>query len=555
MKRKFFSLTILLIFLSLSFGTAFAQDYSFQVTHQEVNLFINEDGTVSLDYTWDFSNNDFASAIEFVDVGLPNRSYDISTITADINGKPIHDISKADAEYVEGGIGVTLALGADAIPAGQSGRVNLHVGKIENMIYPSTNKEVSDYASTEFIPSWFGSQYCDGTTDYTFTIFLPAGMEPEEPRWHTPKNWPGPDAPQAGFDDNGRVFYRWQISDANGYSKYTFGASYPDRLIPAEAIVTKPPIDFAAIFGFVFQTCFWGLMCGVPVLIIVFSIRSQKKRKLKYLPPKIKIEGHGIKRGLTAVQAAVVMEQPADKILTMILFSTIKKSAASVTSRNPLKIEVEDSLPGNLQEYEKDFLEAMKLSGSKQNKGLQKLMVDLIKSVTKKMKGFSHKETVAYYQNIIDRAWVQVESAETPEVQMKKYDETMDWTMMDRDFEDRTGRVFRTRPIFVPMWWGRYDPTYRPTSSPRPIIGTSGKPSQASLPHLPGSDFAASMVNGVQDFSANVVGNLATFTSGVTNVTNPIPKTSSSGSRGGGGGCACACACAGCACACAGGGR
>ena len=40
-------------------------------------------------------------------------------------------------------------------------------------------------------------------------------------------------------------------------------------------------------------------------------------------------------------------------------------------------------------------------------------MVGLVKSVSQKMKGFSHKET-AYYEDIMRRAWEQVETAETP---------------------------------------------------------------------------------------------------------------------------------------------
>ncbi len=59
--------------------------------------------------------------------------------------------------------------------------------------------------------------------------------------------------------------------------------------------------------------------------------------------------------------------------------------------------------------------------------------------------------------------------------------------------------------------------------------------------------------------SSKVLGDVRSFTSGVTNRTNPVPvaKSSYSGRSSGGGGhsCACACACAGCACACAGGGR
>ena len=83
-------------------------------------------------------------------------------------------------------------------------------------------------------------------------------------------------------------------------------------------------------------------------------------------------------------------------------------------------------------------------------------MVDLVKSLSRKMKGFSRKETVAYYQDIIERAWKQVEAADTPEVKSEKYDEVMEWTMLDKDYDDRTRRVFTGGPVFVPIWWGRY---------------------------------------------------------------------------------------------------
>jgi len=188
------------------------------------------------------------------------------------------------------------------------------------------------------------------------------------------------------------------------------------------------------------------------------------------------------------------------------------------------------------------------------------------------MKGFSRKESIAYYQQIIETAWKQVEAADTPEVKSAKYEEVMDWTMLDRDYDDRTRRTFSGGPVFVPVWWPRYDPSFpsQTGTSSRPAASTpsasgSGGGGGISLPNLPGSDFAASVVKGVQSFSTGVVGSLTDFTSGVTNRTNPLPKPTSTPSstkwRGGGSGgsfhcaCACACACAGCACACAGGGR
>jgi hypothetical protein len=151
-----------------------------------------------------------------------------------------------------------------------------------------------------------------------------------------------------------------------------------------------------------------------------------------------------------------------------------------------------------------------------------------------------------------------VEAAATPEVKSQKFDEALEWTMLDTDYDNRTRRTFQ-QPIFLPRWWGNYDPTYRPTPSASSGGGVFSPTSASSGPRqgLPGADFAASMVTGVQTFSQKVIGNVGAFTEKVTGVTNPPPKPTSSGSRGGSGGrsCACACACAGCACACAGGGR
>jgi hypothetical protein len=144
----------------------------------------------------------------------------------------------------------------------------------------------------------------------------------------------------------------------------------------------------------------------------------------------------------------------------------------------------------------------------------------------------------------------------------------MEWTMLDKDYDDRTRRVF-TGPVFMPNWWPRYDPTYRPvptgggahtSGAPTTSSGGPGGGGGISLPSLPGSTFAASVVRGVQNVSSSVMGNVTEFTSAITNRTNPAPpptKSYSSSGRSGGSGCACACACAcaGCACACAGGGR
>lgn len=550
MKR--IAILILLVALLLSIpSSVLAQNSSFQLVEETVHVYWNDDGTSSLDYLFVFENDPGASPIDFVDVATPSDNYVLSSIFADVDGHPITHIQ--ESEFIDQGI--ELGLGSNAIQPGQMGRVHAFIGTVRDVLYPDDDDE--NYVSAVFAPTRFGSEFANGNTDLTVTFHLPTGVEPNEPRWHSaPSGFP--DTPQTGFDDEGRITYTWRNTSANAWTQYNFGASFPEQYVPAEAVVTPPAFSF----DFNFEALIPFLCIGFFAFFIFLGIYGDRRRKMQYLPPKIAIEGHGIKRGLTAIEAAILMEQPMDKILTMILFSVIKKNVAEVETRDPLEIRVKEPLPEDLRPYETDFLAAFEeKSGAPRRKALQKMMVNLVKGVSNKMKGFSRRETLAYYQDIMKRAWAQVEAADTPEVKSQKFDEVMEWTMLDREYDDRTREVFRGGPVFVPVWWPRYDPGFgrssgAPVSTARPSSAPSGGGS--SMPNLPGSEFAASVVTGVQNFSSGVIGNVSEFTSGVTQVTNPPPKSTSSGrSRGGGGGssCACACACAGCACACAGGGR
>ncbi len=563
-------------------GSVSAQDYHFEISAAEVEVYIEEDGTLSLRYYIEFQNMVGAPPIVYVDIGMPSAYYSMSAISADVDGKAITDIESSP--YATNGF--ALNLGDNAIPSGQSGTVTFWIPGVQNVLTPYDQGDRENYVNFQFSPNWFGSEYDFSTnTEYRVTIILPPEVGNEEGVYYYPENWPGPSEP----DDIGhteaedRIYYSWYTDAANVHTQYIFGAAFPNQYVPEEAIITKPEettVDstgtglgfIESILGF-----FGGNICCFGFGLFFMAIFGWtiyqgtvgvKKRKLKYLPPKMKIEGLGIKRGLTAVEAAILLEQPMDKILTMILFGTLKKEAAIVEQQDPLKLTLSEPLPKGLHSYEQEFLEAFKTPKNKRRAAFQKMIVNLVNSVSKKMKGFSRKETVAYYEDIMRRAWKMIEEADTPEVKSEKYNQTLEWTMLDDEYDERTRRTFTGRPVYVPMWWPRYSPTYR--RSVGGGIGTAriatGKASTAgagkvSLPHIPGSDFAAGVVNGVTGMAAGVVGNLTSFTSGVTSRTNPIPTSSKSGSggfRGGGGGgssCACACACAGCACACAGGGR
>lgn len=557
----------LLLFLGIILipaSAASAQTYAFSLDREVVHLYWESDGTLDIEYEMVFSNAAFADPLDVVDLGLPNDTYSMAGITATINGRPV-DYMDRNSPYLD--IGPAIYFGSHAIRPGDTGTVHVFVEGIQNVLYTDNQDEA--YASAVFSPTYFDSEFVSGRTDLTVAYHLPPGVDPSEPRWHPAPNG-FPDQPTTGFDDDGRITYTWRNARANGHSFYLFGASFPRTYVPAGAIseptfAQRTGISQDTLIGFVVFFCF----CSFIIFIIVISVVSERRRKLRYLPPKVSIAGHGIKRGLTAPEAGILLEQPMDKILTMILFSVVKKGAATVTRRDPLELEVADKLPDDLREYEVMFVEAFREGGrAARRKGLQKMMVALVNSVARKLKGFSKRETVDYYRSIMEQAWKQVQDADTPEVKSKLYTENLEWTMLDRNFDRRTREVF-TGPVFVPHWWGGYDPGYGRTagrtagipsgggkSSGAPSVPTGG--GKVSLPTLPGGDFAASVVGGVQNMAGGLIGSLSDFTGGVTRVTNPPPPPSRSSSGGGGwsgGGSSCACACAGCACACAGGGR
>ena len=585
-KLRLLASFVLIILMFTMVSSVAAQSYTFNLTQVIVNVYWNSDGTLALDYVFTFANDPSGHVIDFVDVGMPNGNFGSlsmpaptavpapgststpSPITgnyADVNG---HPVSLSSDFQGDGPYGFSVDMGAYAIQPGQTGSVHVYVGRITDVLYKDTS-EPDTYVSGDFAPAYFTTAY--GNENLTVIFHLPPGVQSQEPRYHTTQGgWPCADQPATGYDNENRITYTWQCGTASGSTQYTFGASFPKQYVPADAIYTPPPFDFGGFISGIVNNlsgvCCFGffilLFVGAPILSAV----NGNKRKLQYLPPKIQIEGHGIKRGLTAVEAGILMEQPLDKVMTMILFGVVKKNAATVVTRDPLKLQVASPLPADLRDYETDFLQAFANADlAARRKGLQEMTVKLVNSISDKMKGFSRKETLAYYQSIMERAWQQIEAAGTPDVKSQMYEESLEWTMLDKNYDERTRRVF-TGPIFVPMWWGRYDPGYSPVSTGN--ASSVGKTSSVSMPasggrspaSLPGATFAASVVTGVQGFSCRVLGDVKSFTSGVTNRTNPVPvvkssHTSSGGGGGGGHSCACACACAGCACACAGGGR
>ena len=234
MKQRFLALFIVFLLVFGLTTSAFAQSYSLELTEEIIHVYWNADGTMSLDYTFHFKNNPDAHAIEFVDVSLVNDNY--SNISAEVDG---HAVGIEKYEGDDSGIAVDL--GSYAIPAGESGLVHVTIGSIKDVVTPDADD--ANYASAIFSTPWFGSQYMTGNTDLTVVFHLPPNIQADETRYHLPSSWTGEEEPEVSTDEAGRITYTWHDDNANGYTPYTFGASFPSSYLPAAAIVESTSTD------------------------------------------------------------------------------------------------------------------------------------------------------------------------------------------------------------------------------------------------------------------------------------------------------------------------
>lgn len=542
-----------LIFLFLITIPVIFGDYLFNVEVQETHIWVKKDGSCEIWYYIVFNNDISGKPIDVVDIGLPFDTYDLSSATASVNNFPLYDIRKS--EYIP--IGVEIHLGGYIIAPGAKGQLRLKILQKE-MVFVDDRDE--NYASVEFITNFFGSQYVKGESEIDVYLHFPPGVTKDEPRYHKEQ------FTEAGIDKDNIAYYRWFIKQGDISLAYRFGASFPKKYMEDGAVkkvtaMSRIGLFFSNIFRNIFPTpllapCIfpWGII----IFFIILGIISSQKRRFQYFKPELSARGVGIKRGLTAVEAAVLLERPFDKVIAILVFGLLRKGYLQVKTEKPFAVEKIEVKDATYHKYEKDFLESLNEKGIPDRLKAKDAMVSLVKDVQTAMKGFNLYQTRKYYEDIVDSAWKHVENADL--------DTSIDWVMIDKDFDkDFERKLPMDRTIIVPDWYntyhrGYYGTPYIPRGGGRG--GSGGGGSSAGKATLSLKQFAHSVASGFENASHNVVSAADDFTASVTNVTNPQPVSTStskggwsSGRSGGGSSCACACACAGCACACAGGGR
>ena len=536
MRRKelvFLLFATTIITLSLfAIRPAKAQNPDYYFNKEWAKVYINEDGSIDLFYNITITCTRLS--IGYVTVGMPAPNFHIGYVKDFPSGATLTYEDKSSGSYY----GIEIAL-KQRISAGQSATFIL-LANVPQMIYEDTYNPGN--VGLQFIPCWFDRR----VEELRVLIVLPSGVKESEIK--TPK---GLDWDNLLTEDGNYVVY-WERQNVPANYKFDnppFGVSIPQKYVPG--FKKAEP-------GWSLPT--WLLPLGGMIIIMVAGVMIIRSRvKLNYARPRIMAEALGPARGLTAVEAAVVLNLSPLRVLTMILFSLLLKRAIRVTEVEPLiKVEVSKDAPQKLQlrYYELDFMKAVSPDGTLDEKTLARTYLSLKRDVDRKMRGFSREDTVNYYKSIVDKAWTQVTTAGTPELKGDALEQQLDWLLLDEKYKERMEQTFPPDIIILPRpdwWWywhGPRIPPKGPATTRAPTVPSKAKP-------IPGADFANNVVTAVEQSSNRLVKNAESFVNKIL----PAPPVQShepvhhrASCACACASCACACACVSCACACAGGG-
>ncbi|MHA1280986.1 MAG: hypothetical protein ACTSQP_00655 [Promethearchaeota archaeon] len=613
MKNKLIMILIVInIFLIISapVGSVKAQDYSFDVDSEIVNVYIEKDGSITIEYWITFTCHQGAHPIDYADIGFPNKYYDINSVKADVDGNEVK--VTGPSPYID--IGVEIYLGQNSIDPGET--ATLHVkGNNPKMVYE--DYEDTSMASVMFSPTWFDSEFCSKFDYLEVNFYFPDGVKDgNEVKYYFEKY------SSYSRDNDGNLIFTWKKKDVP-MQQYTFGVAFPKKYVDSYEPWTANPqlisivvgtltiisiigiiggggyllyvyhkeykkryyppkpklttsgmfatIFFFAFFAGFFFIIFWALF-GDIILILGFFLfiligfgtlgyavfKALNKTKLPYIKPDMKIDCAGVNKNLTVIEAAIIQNIPLNKVVFLIIFSLIRTGHLKIVSTNPLKFKVVSKKGiSRMRAYQRRFLNSIRTSGEKKGtiseNALKKILVNLIRATYRKMSGYDLKATIRYYQIKIEKAWEAVKKMPS-EVDWKEIEDYYEYLILDDHFTKKSekylgNKYYRNRPYYYDNYYlyHYYYPRYYSH-----YHGGSSTPPKSKINIFTFSD---SIVKGIEDLSNSIVSNFSSFADKIINTVAPPQKTSGSGRGYHGGGCACACACAGCACACAGGGR
>ncbi|UYN91415.1 MAG: hypothetical protein KIT70_08625 [Anaerolineales bacterium] len=217
------------------------------------------------------------------------------------------------------------------------------------------------------------------------------------------------------------------------------------------------------------------LLAFVPLLGLLGWAAWRRARAAGYRPAVARIEGGGVKRGLTPPEAAVLLGRPINITLTLLLFELLRKGILRQTHGEPFTVEVEEAfrthglaltaqqrgerrrlaaqaINAALHAFEEPFLEIIET-----HPGVPVRQLDLgvavqplVRYVAGRAGGYSLDETRTYYDLIIDRAPKEARSDGKLTFDRERiFNRNLGWVLLGADF---LSVLDQPDYSYVPQW-------------------------------------------------------------------------------------------------------
>lgn len=225
------------------------------------------------------------------------------------------------------------------------------------------------------------------------------------------------------------------------------------------------------------------------ILLLAFPFVGVLRRERKdlgkdYQHAEMRFEGGGVKRGLGAAEAAVLLGEPFNLTLALIVFGMLRKGVLRQESDSPLVVAVKESFRARdaigaeeraaarrraaqeinavLQPYEEGLIELLLRNPDVPLREIDlSLMVKpLLKRVAERLAGWDLEESRQYYRLIIKRAPVEARSdGHLVHERQQVFDRNFEWVLLNDDF----GSILDSEILsYTPVWLRTPDGEARP---------------------------------------------------------------------------------------------
>ena len=494
-----------------------ASSYDFDIDRMQVDVFIELDGSITMKYWINFTNNNWQN-LDVFDIGMPNKHYDLDSVNATLtDNSGIHILNPQKSEYID--IGVEIWLTGHYVSQSESAMLYVEAN---NPKMTFTDYENQSMASVEFSPTWFDSSFCSQYDELEVNMYFPPNStngnlvkyhydeyndykvdELVGSNYYLVYTWNGTNVPMQ--QQKYGVSFPGDWTDAKlswtanprliksivnailiisilgliigtiyfivRYFKVTKKKYYPPKKIYSRSSDAVTSLCCFMMIGGIFVFMYYDMYPDIVSVILFFALILSgfgmigymlysliNKIKRPYSKPEIMVESVGVKKGLSVIEAAIIKNTSLNRVVFLMIFSLVRTNHIKITDTDPvLKLEVltEESLE-NLRWYQQELIKTIITRGPRSGEIKESELKTLMIKFIKRTHARMKGHDLKATNLYYENMIKQawVTVEKLPEeIDWKDIEREYEWLILDNDFEERSQRVFSRRYYRTNPYW------------------------------------------------------------------------------------------------------